>query len=64
MVQTIMVGYHVVLTVAKCYLQWELNPGPLTFVPCMLLSEVIPHLLEVSGHNCIRVQRSKTSSKW
>ena len=28
---------------AKCYPQWELNPGPLTFMPCMLLSELIPY---------------------
>ena len=33
--------------VAKCYPQWELNPGPLTFMLCML-SELIPYLLEVS----------------
>ena len=33
---------------AKCYPQWELSPGPLTSMPCMLLSEQIPYLLEVS----------------
>ena len=30
---------------AKCYSQWELNPGSLTFMSCMLLSELIPYLL-------------------
>ena len=34
--------------VAKCYSQWELNPEPLTLMPCTLLSELIPYLLEVS----------------
>ena len=37
--------------VAKCYPQWVLNSGPLTFMLCMLLSEVIsgviPNLPEV-----------------
>ena len=28
--------------------QWEFNPGPLMFMPCILLSELIPYLLEVS----------------
>ena len=26
---------------AKCYPQWEVNPGPLILLPCMLLSELI-----------------------
>ena len=30
---------------AKCYPWWELNPGPPTFMPCMVLFELIPHLL-------------------
>ena len=33
---------------AKYYLQWELNPGPHTFMASNLLSELIPYLLEVS----------------
>ena len=32
----------------KCYPQWVLNPGPLTLLLCMLLSEPITDLLEVS----------------
>ena len=28
--------------VAKCYPYWEVNLGPLTLLPCMLLSELIP----------------------
>ena len=38
---------------AKCYPQWVLNPGRLTLMPCMLLSELIPHLLEVSSFNAM-----------
>ena len=33
-------------SVAKCYVHWEVNPGPLTLVPCMLLSELIPLFAE------------------
>ena len=29
-------------------IQWELNPRPLTFMCCVLLSELIPNLLEIS----------------
>ena len=32
---------------SKMLPQWELNPRPLTFMPCMLLSELIPYWLEV-----------------
>ena len=32
---------------AKCHHHWEVNPGPLTLLPYMLLSELIPYLLEV-----------------
>ena len=32
---------------AKCYPQLELNQGPLTFMPCMLLFELIPYFILV-----------------
>ena len=31
---------------AKCYSQWGLNPELLILMPCMLLSDLIPHFLE------------------
>ena len=31
---------------AKCYPQYKLNAGSLTLILCMLLSELIPYLLE------------------
>ena len=34
----------------KCYPQWELNPGPPTFMLYMLLSELVSYLLQVSRH--------------
>ena len=37
------------IPVAKCYPQWKLNPGPLTSRPCMLLSELIPHLVLIES---------------
>ena len=27
---------------AKCYLHWEVSPEPLTLLPCMILSKLIP----------------------
>ena len=39
----------------KSYPQWELNPGTLILMPCMLLSEKILRSEELIEHDYIRI---------